>query len=83
MAIDTQGNLFVATRMGVQVCDRNGRVEGILTLPQGGVSSLCFGGERFDDLYLVCGGLLYKRAMATSGAPNWAEPTPLPPFGGA
>lgn len=69
--------------MGVQVCDRNGRVEGILTLPQGQISSLCFGGARFDDLYLVCGGRLFKRALAVPGAPGWVVPTPLPAFGGA
>ncbi len=33
------GNLYVATRMGVQVADRNGRVRAILTLPEGGVTS--------------------------------------------
>ena len=26
LAVDTHGNLYVATRMGVQVCDQNGRV---------------------------------------------------------
>lgn len=83
MAIDKQGYLYVATRMGVQICDRVGRVEGILTLPQGQVSGLCFGGAQFDTLYAACAGRIYKRAMATPGAPNWAEPMPLPPFGAA
>ena len=36
LADDSQGNLYVATRMGVQICDRNGRVEGILTLARRG-----------------------------------------------
>ena len=39
MAVDRDGNLYVATRMGVQVADRNGRVRAILTLPEGGVTS--------------------------------------------
>ena len=82
LAEDRQGNLYVATRMGVQVCDRNGRVEGILTLPQGQVSSLCFGGKKFDTLYIVCGQHLYKRRMNVPGVPCWAPPVELPDFGG-
>ncbi len=82
MADDTQGNLYVATRMGVQICDRNGRVEGILTLPRGAVSSLSFGGPKFDHLYIVCGGSIYERALQVPGVPSFAPPLPLPDFGG-
>ena len=82
MADDSQGNLYVATRMGVQICDRNGRVEGILTLPGGAVSSLCFGGPKFDHLYLICGGRVYERPLQVPGVPGFAPPTPLPDFGG-
>ena len=81
MAEDTQGDLYVATRMGVQICDRNGRVEGILTLPEGQVTSLCFGGKLLDTLYVVCGGRLYARRMAVRGVAPASAPTPLPPFG--
>ena len=70
MAEDAQGNLYVATRMGVQVCDRNGRVEGILTLPQGQVSSLCFGGKALDTLYIVCGG----PAVCAQAGRRWRGP---------
>lgn len=69
MAVDRDGNLYVATRMGVQVADRNGRVRAILTLPEGGVTSLCFGGADFDTLYIVCDGRLYKRKMKLPGVP--------------
>jgi sugar lactone lactonase YvrE len=83
MAEDAQGNLYVATRMGVQICDRNGRVEGILTLPDGPVTSLAFGGKAFDTLYVVCGGRLYARRLAVHGVPGCAAPISLPPFNGA
>lgn len=33
MAFDSNGNLFVATEAGIQVCDQNGRVRAILRLP--------------------------------------------------
>ena len=45
MAFDTKGNLYVATEMGVQVADHNGRVRAILSLPAGGVQSLAFSGK--------------------------------------
>ena len=30
MAFDANGNLFVTTSIGIQICDQNGRVRGIL-----------------------------------------------------
>jgi hypothetical protein len=33
MAFDGNGNLWVATSAGLQICDQNGRVRGILTMP--------------------------------------------------
>ena len=35
ITFDSNGNLWVATRMGIQICDQNGRVRAILRLPQG------------------------------------------------
>ncbi len=35
LTFDGNGNLWVATRMGIQICDQNGRVRAILRLPQG------------------------------------------------
>ena len=58
MAFDTQGNLYVATPMGVQVADHNGRVRAILSLPAGGVDALAFSGQY---LYVRCGQKLYVR----------------------
>ena len=64
MTFDTEGNLYVATAMGVQVCDQNGRVRAILTLPQGAVTNLSF----VDNvLYVVSGGNIYRRTMKTRG----------------
>ena len=33
ITFDSNGNLWVATRMGIQICDQNGRVRAILRLP--------------------------------------------------
>ena len=35
ITFDGNGNLWAATRMGIQICDQNGRVRAILRLPQG------------------------------------------------
>jgi len=55
------GRLYVATRMGVQVCDQAGRVECILPTPNGRVENLIFGGENFDTLFCTCGDKVFKR----------------------
>lgn len=64
MAFDTKGNLYVATEMGVQVADHNGRVRAILSLPAGGVQSLAFSG---NYLYVLCGDKLFVRKMKAQG----------------
>lgn len=64
MAFDTKGNLYVATEMGVQVADHNGRVRAILSLPAGAVQSLAFAG---NYLYVLCGNRLFVRKMNAEG----------------
>ena len=75
IAMDRDGRAYVATRMGVQVFDRNGRVTAILPLPGNEPApSLCFGGHNFDTLYVAGGGKVYQRKLHIAGAPPWAEP---------
>ena len=64
MAFDTNGNLYVATEMGVQVADHNGRVRAILSLPAGAVDALAFSG---NYLYVRCGDRLFVRKMKAEG----------------
>ncbi|MCE0497457.1 MAG: SMP-30/gluconolactonase/LRE family protein [Methylacidiphilales bacterium] len=80
LAVDTHGNLYAATRMGIQVCDQNGRVRAILPLPTpcGPVCSLCFGGEHFDILYATDGTQVFKRHLKVPGFAPWAAPIALP-----
>ena len=67
MRVDRQGRLYVTTRMGIQVCDQAGRVNCILPTPNGKVSNLTFGGERFDTLFAVCGDKVYRRKLNVQG----------------
>jgi sugar lactone lactonase YvrE len=80
-AMDTEGRLYAATRMGVQVFDRNGRVRAILPVPGGAVAGLAFGGASFDVLYVSCAdNRLYRRKLGVPGAPPWGAPIKLPPW---
>jgi sugar lactone lactonase YvrE/enterochelin esterase-like enzyme len=78
MAVDQLGTLYVATRMGIQVCDRNGRVRAILPLPTpcGPIQSLCFGGPAFDTLFATDGVKVFQRKMKVPGYSQWAAPLP-------
>ena len=74
MRVDRDGRLYVATRMGIQVCDQAGRVNVILPTPNGKVSNLCFGGPNFDVLYATCGDKVYKRKVKVRGANAFEAP---------
>jgi len=78
MRVDRDGRLYVATRLGVQVCDQAGRVNAIIPTPNGRISNLTFGGENFDTLFATCGDRVYKRKLKVKGAPSWAAPLKPP-----
>jgi sugar lactone lactonase YvrE/enterochelin esterase-like enzyme len=80
MRVDHDGRLWVATRMGIQVCDQAGRVNCIIPTPNGRIANLCFGGKDFDVIYATCGDRVYKRKVRVAGAAPWLEPhKPNPP----
>ncbi|MBS0261585.1 MAG: SMP-30/gluconolactonase/LRE family protein [Planctomycetes bacterium] len=74
MRVDRDGRLYVATRLGLQVCDQAGRVNCIIPTPNGKVSNLCFGGENFDTIYATCGDKVYSRKVKVRGAFGWQPP---------
>jgi sugar lactone lactonase YvrE/enterochelin esterase-like enzyme len=74
MRVDRDGRLYVATRMGIQVCDQAGRVQCILQTPNGRLSNISFGGEHFDTLFATCGDRVYKRKLKVTGANAWGAP---------
>ena len=78
--VDRDGRLYVATRMGIQVCDQAGRVNCIIPTPNGRVSNLAFGGANSDVLYATCGDRVYARKVKIQGANAFQEPIkPAPP----
>ena len=82
VAMDSDGRPYVATRMGIQIFDRNGRVAAILPLPGNEVpTGICFGGHDFDTLYVAAGDKIYRRKLRVKGSAPWAAPSKLPPWG--
>jgi sugar lactone lactonase YvrE/enterochelin esterase-like enzyme len=78
--VDRDGRLWVATRLGLQVCDQAGRVNCIIPTPNGRIANLCFGGADFDTVFATCGDRVYKRKVKVKGANAFQEPfKPRPP----
>lgn len=75
MNCDRDGRVWVASRLGLQVCDQPGRVNCIIPTPNGKVSNLTFGGEKFNILYCTCGDRVYSRTLKVRGVNGWEAPT--------
>ncbi|MDQ2901731.1 MAG: SMP-30/gluconolactonase/LRE family protein [Acidobacteriota bacterium] len=72
MTIDTEGFLYVATKIGIQVCDQPGRVVGIIGKPgKGDPSNVVFGGPDRQTLYVTSGDKVFRRPMKRKGTVSW------------
>jgi enterochelin esterase-like enzyme len=84
-AFDADGRLYVATRLGVSVLDRNGRTRAILPLPNAdghpAALAVAFGGDAFDTLFVLSDGNLFKRKLRVSGLPPAAPFRKISPWG--
>jgi sugar lactone lactonase YvrE/outer membrane protein assembly factor BamB/enterochelin esterase-like enzyme len=78
MRVDRAGRLWVATRMGIQVCDQLGRVNCILPTPNGRCANLCFGGPQFDHVLACCGDKVFVRRVKAQGVANFLPPVTPP-----
>ena len=78
VTLDSIGQVYFASALGVQVCEANGRVAAILNPPEpGGITALAFAGKDMDWLYVAEGNKLFRRATKVKGVPAWA-PAKLP-----
>ncbi len=66
LCVDTEGRLYVATTLGIQVCDQAGRVNFIISTPQQ-PHDVCFGGKDLGELFIACGDTIYKRKTKVHG----------------
>ena len=80
LCMDADGRLYVATRLGLQVFDQAGRVNGIINKPADAkarnqwLSNVTFAGKDLTDLYITCGDKVYRRKMKVKGVLGFEEP---------
>ncbi len=75
MVFDTSGNLYVATKSGIQICDQLGRVFGVLRKPSDAdPSNVVFGGADFHTLYVTAKDKVFRRRLLEGGYLPWATP---------
>jgi len=81
MTFDTEGHLYVATRVGVQVCDQPGRVNAIISRPQptGPLTNVVFAGPDLDWLYATAGDKVFRRKLRRTGVTSWKPVKPPRP----
>jgi sugar lactone lactonase YvrE/enterochelin esterase-like enzyme len=78
VCMDRDGYAYAATRMGVQVFDRNGRVRAILPVDGHQLAGICFGDADMQTLYVSTGDAIYRRKLKSVGFPASAAPIVLP-----
>ncbi len=77
MTLDTDGFLYVATKLGIQICDPPGRVMGIINKPWlGGLSNVVLGGTDMQMMYVTAGDKVFRRHIRRKGAVSWAPVKP-------
>ena len=80
MTADSLGYLYVATKLGIQVCEQSGRVVAIINPPAPGpLLGVTFGGPNFDYLYVEADGKIYRRHLMRKGIPPGAAVEPPVP----
>jgi gluconolactonase len=80
MCVDRDGRLYVATRMGIQVCDQAGRVNVILPLPGGAVTEIGWTGANSETLSATTAKGAFTRQMKITGTRSTDAPNrPNPP----
>lgn len=79
MCVDVEGRLYVATTLGIQVCDQAGRVNFIIPTPEP-ATDVCFGGKDLQTLHAVAGGRILQRVAKVKGVRSSEAPIkPQPP----
>ena len=80
MTMDTDAHLYVASRLGIQICDAPGRVVGVINNPQNMQPSNCvFGGPGLDYLYTTNREKVFRRKLRRKGLRAWTTIKPVRP----
>jgi gluconolactonase len=66
LTVDSKGNLYIASALGLQVFDLTGKALGIIQVPEV-PANVTFGGARLDTLYITARTSLYSARMEARG----------------
>ena len=66
LTIDTKGNLYITTALGLQVFDANGKALGIISIPEH-PANVAFGGPNHSTLYVTARTSLYAVETEATG----------------
>src|SRR5262249_47926847 len=75
IVFDTDGRLYVTTKVGLQMFDPTGRLVGVIARPQNAwLSNVVLGGPKFDTLYVTCTDKVFKRKIRATGVLYFQPP---------
>lgn len=78
--VDTEGFLYVCTRLGVQITDPAGRTSAVLLKPEGKTpSNAVFAGPALDTLYVTAQDKVFRRRTKRQGVFPWKPAKPPAP----
>lgn len=78
--VDSIGQVYFATALGIQLCEQNGRAAAILSKPElGSVTGIAFGGKDLNWIYATEGGKMFRRPSLKNGVGAWALVKPPNP----
>jgi len=82
VTVDSIGQVYFATGLGIQFCEQNGRCAGILAKPEPGtITGIGFLGADRNWLYASTGTKLFRRPVKVKGvAPGSPVTPPRPPL---
>ncbi len=68
MKVDAAGRVYVATRLGLQMFDPQGRLCGVIDKPQNAwLSNVAFAGPNLETLYVTSSNKVFKRKVKATG----------------
>ena len=75
ITVDSEGRLYVATQLGMQVFDTSGRLGGVIDKPQvAWLANAAFAGPKLDTLYVTCTNRVFKRKINAKGVRYFDSP---------
>ncbi|HUQ92296.1 MAG TPA: SMP-30/gluconolactonase/LRE family protein, partial [Bryobacteraceae bacterium] len=78
--VDTDGFLYVCTRLGLQISDPAGRTSAVLLKPEGKeISNAVFAGPGLNTLYVTAGDQIFRRRTKRQGVFPWRPAKPPRP----